>query len=109
MFTEKEIKELIFKSIERSEDYLSEDSPQIAEAILIQLLKINPDNFEAMQLLGLALYKQDKYKEAICIFEKSLKGNPNNAENHNNIGLCYSFLHKFRKAIKHAKRAGEIK
>ena len=105
MFTEKEIKELILKSIKRSEDFLSDDSPQIAEAILIQLLKINPDNFEAMQLLGLALYKQDKYKEAICIFEKSLKGNPNNAENHNNIGLCYSSLHKFRKAIKHAKKS----
>jgi tetratricopeptide (TPR) repeat protein len=105
MFTEKEIKKLIFKSIEKSEKFLSEDSPQNAEIILNQLLKINPDNSKAIQLLGMAQYKQKKYEEAKSTFKKALKNDPNNAENHNNIGLCYSGLAKFNKAIKHAKKS----
>ena len=105
MFTEKEIKELIFKSIEKSEKFLSEDSPKNAEIILNQLLKINPDNSQAIQLLGISQYKQEKYEEAKSTFKKSLKNDPNNAENHNNIGLCYSSLYKFNKAIKHAKKS----
>ena len=105
MFTEKEIKELISSAIEKSEKFLSEDSPQNAEIILNQLLKINPDNLKAMQLLGMSQYKQEKYKEAKDTFKTALKAEPNNAENHNNIGLCYSDLRKFNKAIKHAKKS----
>ena len=76
MFTEKEIKKLIFKSIEKSEKFLSEDSPQNAEIILNQLLKINPDNSKAIQLLGMAQYKQKKYEEAKSTFKKALKNDP---------------------------------
>jgi len=105
MFTEKEIKELILNAVKKSEKLLSKDSPQNAEIILNQLLKINPDNFKAIQLLGMSQYKQDKYEEAKNTFEMALKSDPNNAENHNNIGLCYSELREFNKAIKHAKKS----
>ena len=105
MFTKKEIKELIFNAIKKSEKFLAEESPQNAEIILSQLLKINPDNFKAIQLLGMSQYKQNKYEEAKNTFKIALKSSPNNAENHNNIGLCYADLREFNKAIEHAKKS----
>ena len=109
MFTKKEIKELIFNAIKKSEKFLAEESPQNAEIILSQLLKINPDNFKAIQLLGMSQYKQNKYEEAKNTFKMALKSEPNNAENHNNIGLCYSDLREFNKAIEHAKKSINLK
>ena len=58
---------------------LLETKPAIAELILKQLLRVDPEHSTGMQLLGLAKHRLGKNAEAIEIFQVALELDPGNA------------------------------
>ena len=76
-----------------------------AESSYIQILKIEPNQFEALQLFGTLLGQMGKYKESIKILSKFIKIYPNHASSHNNYGMALQKLNCSDKAIFHFEKA----
>lgn len=57
-----------------------QENGMLAEAkiILEQILVVNPQNFDALHLLGINMAQTKNYSFALKLFDKSLKLNPNN-------------------------------
>ena len=103
-----ELEELLKDSLHKSECLFNHKRFKESEIVLSQLLKVDPENFKAMQLLGLCHYRKGENEEAIEKFSESLKIDPSNSENHNNLSLCYGKTGKVEKAIKHMEKAIEL-
>lgn len=87
---------------------LLETKPAIAELILKQLLRVDPEHSTGMQLLGLAKHRLGKNAEAIEIFQVALELDPGNADNYSNIGIAYGALGSHERAISNIKKAIEL-
>lgn len=96
------------KAIETAGELLTE-KPDVAEVVLKQLLKCDPEHLAGLQLLGLCKHRMGKNAEAVEIFQTTLEIDPTSGDNHNNIGLAYSGLHNTERAIEHMKKAIELK
>jgi tetratricopeptide (TPR) repeat protein len=108
MTLELNIEEIMQEAVDKAST-LVQSNPSIAEALLMQLLKCDPDHADGLQLLGLVKHTMQKHEEAIEIITRALEINPENAENHNNIALAYACLDDYDKAIFHLTKALEIK
>lgn len=100
---------LLKQSLQRIEDLLKSDMPKEAEMVAKQLLKVEPQNIQTHQLLGLSCYKQRKYKEGIEYLETALKLDNENPENYNNIALCYLYSNRFQDALPAVSKAVEMR
>jgi len=70
-----------------------------AKAIYEQILKMQPNNFSALQLMG-AMYTQTKnHLQAIEFLSKAIKINPQFAPCYNNIGLALKELNRLDEAL----------
>jgi len=72
---------------------------------LFKAEKLEPDNKEVQNLLGLTYMYDDKTDKAIASFKKALEIDPKYSEAHNHIGIIYSENGNYDKAIKHFKKA----
>lgn len=79
--------------------------PQIAEIILKQLLKCDPEHLSGLQLLGLCKHRMGDNAEAIEIIQTALEIDPDNADNWNNLGLAYAGLGQHERAIESIEKA----
>src|SRR5258706_4919355 len=61
---------------------------RIAEAAVVyrQVLSVEPDNFDALHLLGVAAHQSGDHSEAVEWIEKALESNPSSAAAFNNMG-----------------------
>lgn len=107
-FTLEETKAIIAQSVEKATEFLSKDKPQIAEIIVKQVLRCDPEHLGAMQIMALAKYQQDRNIEAVEIFQTLLEIDPTNADNYNNLALVYSNLEYRDRAIDNLKKAIEF-
>ena len=82
--------------------------PHIAEIILKQILRCDPEHFAALQLLGLCKHRMGANAEAIEILQTVIDLDPTNCDNYNNIGLAYGGLSNFDRAIESMKKALEL-
>lgn len=87
---------------------LLDQKPAIAEVILKQLLRIDPEHSSGLQLFGLAKHRLGKNAEAVEIFQTALELDPTNADNYNNIGLAYGGMGNTERAIENIKKAISI-
>ena len=76
----------------------SENFPEMEKACR-QLLKKMPNDFNALQFLGMGVFKQGRYEEAVRIFKKALKKNNRHAVTHLNLGHAYNELGKYPEAL----------
>lgn len=83
--------------------------PHIAEIILKQLLKCDPEHLSGLQLLGLCKHRMGENAEAVEIIQTAIELNPEGADNYNNLGLAYSGLQQFDRAINSITRAVELR
>ena len=80
-----------------------------AKAIYEQILKMQPNNFSALQLMG-AMYTQTKnHLQAIEFLSKAIKINPRFAPCYNNIGLALKELKRLDEALASYDKAISIK
>ena len=70
-----------------------------AEAIYREILKADPENVDALHLLGVAVFQAGRGDEAAGFIERSLHQNPGNADALNNLGQVYEFLNRTDDAI----------
>jgi len=87
--------------------YYDNKEPQEAEQKLEQALKINPDNENALVLIGKIYFDKSEFEKSKEIF-KSLSNNTENPEILNYLGLFALEELKFTDAIKYFSKASNI-
>ena len=99
--------EIMDQAVETAGELLVE-KPNVAEVILKQLLKCDPEHLGGLQLLGLCKHRMGNNAEAVEIFQTALELDPTSADNYNNIGLSYGGLDQPERAIENMKKAIEL-
>ena len=79
-----------------------------AEEVYKKILKIEQNNFDALQLLGSLLAQVEKYLEALKFLNKALKVKPNDARIQFNKGIVLKELKRFDEALESYDRAIQI-
>ena len=70
-----------------------------AQAIYEKILHIQPDHFDALQLLGVLFAQVKKYVQAVELLSKALEINPNHAGAYSNRGNALKDLRQFNEAL----------
>lgn len=81
------------------------ESWEDAEAAFRQALKMEPTNGFILNNLGLVLYHQDRYADAIRHFEGAVRQDDHNAARHANLGMAYLAMRQYAKAESSFKKA----
>ena len=69
------------------------------------IIALNPQARNAHRHLGIALYEQGRYEEAIDSFRVAAEHRPNYAKVHSNLGMVLNKLERFEEAETHMRRA----
>ncbi len=100
----------------RLEDILTEAHNQhqtgnfdTAVVLYNKVLEIEPNNINAVTLLGTLNLQKGNHDLACVLLRKSLSLKPDNAVVHNNLGSALQISGNFHEAIKHYKMAIELK
>ena len=96
--------ELIAKGIEFHQAGNLIDAGKLYEAAL----RVDPRNFDGLNLLGTIAAQTKNYALAISLLEQAININPWDGAAHNNLGNVYFDLDKYSEAIKSFKKAQEI-
>jgi tetratricopeptide (TPR) repeat protein len=99
-----DISELLQKGLEHHQ---SGRLPE-AESIYLSILKEQPQNPDALHLMGVMAHQVGKNEIAIELFEKAIRANPNEPDFYNNSGEAFRALKKYDQAIACYKQALEI-
>lgn len=78
-------------------------------ALIMQILKLSPDDLNALQLYGYLLSVQGDFLRALEIFRKVENKLPNNLGNLINIAKCNYELKRFKDAVNYYLKALKIK
>lgn len=87
---------------------LLHEKPLVAQIVLKQLLKCDPEHLEGLQLLGLCKHRLGENAEAVEVIQTALELNPESADNWNNLGLAYAGLGEHKRAIDSIVKAIEL-
>jgi tetratricopeptide (TPR) repeat protein len=90
--------EIMDEAVEKAGELLC-TKPRIAEIILKQLLKCDPEHLAGLQLMGLCKHRMGENAEAVEIISTALELDPTNADNYNNLGLAYAGLSQYERSI----------
>ena len=85
-----------------------DERPEEAITILQEILKKNPEYYNATDLLGEILYTQERYKEAINVYMNALRYHPGNYDLYYNLGMVYTMANDFQRAKEFYQKAAEI-
>ncbi len=76
-----------------------------AEAAYRELLRIDPENIDALHFLGVIAYQQRRHEQARQLISQALARNTTNAPAHNNLGVVLMELGSLEEAIACFERA----
>ena len=76
-----------------------------AESIYRQILQLDPDNPEALHLLGVSAYQQQNLETAYTLISKALAGKPDFSDAHSNLGNVLRELGRPEEAEKSFRKA----
>ena len=79
-----------------------------AEAKLRSILDANPQQFDALRLLGVACNQQDRHQEAINCFGKALDVDASSAATHYNLGVALATIGRHEDAVGSFRSAIEL-
>ena len=79
-----------------------------AEILYKEILEKEPDNFNALNLLGAIDYQLGRYEEAVKKITKAIRINSGSAICHYNLAMSYDALNNEEKAVKNFKKVLEI-
>ncbi|NEP39323.1 MAG: tetratricopeptide repeat protein, partial [Okeania sp. SIO2H7] len=80
-----------------------------ATNICHKIIKRQPNNFLALELLGICAYQKNEIKQAIAYYQKSLKINPNYAKTHNNLAVALKNNQEIDAALNHYQTAIKLR
>ena len=80
-----------------------------AEDICRKIIKNQPENFDALQLLGLIYSQRGEPNTAIDYIKKALQLNPHCADAYNNMGIIFQRIGQIDKAIENYQKALQLR
>lgn len=80
---------------------LNQGRLELARDCLEKIIKLNPKQFDALNLLGIIAAEFKEFNLAESLFENAIKLNPKNAVFYCNAGNALKELKQFDKAIAH--------
>lgn len=98
----------INEAIKSAHDNFESGNLEQAEFICKEILKENPLNADALQLLGVICYHSNNYDSAIQYFDTSLRLNPDNFEAYYNLGIVLQEKGDMNKAITSYQQAIQL-
>ncbi|RQW85076.1 MAG: tetratricopeptide repeat protein, partial [Geobacter sp.] len=78
---------------------------QAAESIYRQILQLDPDNPEALHLLGVSAYQQQRHETAATLIGQALARKPTFADAHSNLGNVLREMGRLDEAEKSFRKA----
>ena len=81
---------------------------QVAKNLYKEVLKINPNHFGSIFLLGTLSIKIKNFDRAIQLLNQAILIQPNHAQSHNNLGVVFVELGEVQKAISCYQKAISI-
>jgi predicted O-linked N-acetylglucosamine transferase (SPINDLY family) len=81
----------------------------LATSLCEQVLSSNPDNSDALNLLGLIAYRTNQPERALDLYRKAIKVNPLIAAYYSNLALTYQQLKQTEKALDYFNKAIALK
>lgn len=85
-----------------------ENNPILSRKSFEDVLRLEPNNTEAMSFLGIFYAQEKKYDKAIELFSDIIKIDKNNQDAYYNIALCYEYLDNKVRAYEYYKKLLEI-
>jgi len=82
---------------------------QIAENLYKEVLKIDPNHFQSIFLLGALSISIKNFDRAIQLLNQAILIQPNHVQSHSNLGAVYKELGKTEKAMSYYQKAINIK
>lgn len=79
-----------------------------AKTIFEEIIKENPESYEASMKLADVLYNMNEFKYAIQIYNTILKYYPNDYDIYYALGMTYTMLNDFQKAKENYNKAAQI-
>ena len=92
-------------TLEQALGHLQSGRLKEAEALYRQILRAEPENVDALHLLGVAVFQAGRGDEAVGFIERSLDLSPGNADALNNLGQVYEFLDRTDDAVDAYRKA----
>ena len=80
-----------------------------AERTYEEILRIQPGNVNALHFLGVAYYRNKKYKPAIMCMKRVLQLRPDYADAHNNLGIILKDIGQLHEAMSCFRKAVALK
>src|SRR5210317_354210 len=74
-----------------------------AQKLYYEVIKIDPENYEAHNNLGVTYNKLGENQKAIDFYNKSIEINPNFIEGHSNLAVIFYNLGQLENSLKHHK------
>ena len=88
-----------FAAIERGLIFQRSGRLREAESAYREALKANPENADALHLLGTIAFQAGKHEPAVALIQRAIRINPNNANYYSNCGPALRSLNRYEEAI----------
>lgn len=85
--------------------YIQRQKWNDAKEVLLEALKMDPENDKVLNNIGVVWYKLKRYNNAITAFEKSMQKNSNVAHRFVNLGLSMAAIGENGKAAEYLSKA----
>ena len=95
-------------TFKKAQKYFFQRKYEMAELLLQESLKKNPENQLAYSYLGDIFLNKKRYDGAIHLYKKALDINPNNAENYFRLGQIYYYKKMGNPAIENYRKSLEL-
>jgi protein O-GlcNAc transferase len=99
----------IKREFNRACQYYQSGDPKGAEAICRKIVSVQPDDPNALNLLGLIAHQLGENEMAINLMSRAIRNDPENPFLYNNLGAVFHDSGKFPEAISSYKKAIHIK
>lgn len=98
----------IANKLQAAYEYFQAGNLENAEILYKKVLKIKPDNIDALHNLGILYYQRGDYDSAIKYIRKELQYNAEDANAYNNLGLAYEGKGQLDEAVTFYREALQL-
>ena len=108
-YSSEDVKNLVSASLDKAYEKFREKKFEIVCVITEQVIKVDPYNANALQLLGLSYSALSRHSDAILTLQKCIDQNPQSAESLNDLALAHSNNGNYEEAIHFLEKAIALK
>lgn len=102
-------KKIITKKMAEANEFIEKNQLKEGEAVLNEIIKLEPDNRDAVNLLVMVALAQGGFPAAEKVMAAFVKADPTHHQGHNVLGTFVAQQQRFPDAIKHFARAVLLK